>query len=189
MERSYPTGNQEVIMVSLLDWVLSMHLSLVRNFHSGNIGPQYYVVFDNWFETVTCNTTEAPPEWEVLVMHSWYQAQFDDDDLQQFELDSEWLTKEELAEQHEWIKSECDMVWEQWGKAKEATSIDWHPMQADLRKSGVPKMIPEGENTLTLGPLSPVIPTTVGTHSERETQCPSDMSPLINITCHVGVET
>jgi hypothetical protein len=58
------------------------NVALIRNLHLGSIGPQYHVVFDNWFEMVTCNTTEAPPEWEVLVMHSQYQAQFDDDDLQ-----------------------------------------------------------------------------------------------------------
>ena len=164
------------------------NVALVRNLHSGSIGPQYHVVFDNWFETVTCDETETPPEWEVLVTHSRYQAEFDEDDLQRFELDSEWLTKEELAEQRERIKRERDVVWEQRGKPERETSTEPHPTRTDSRRTEVPETIPERETTPTPEPPSPVIPTTPGTQSEREFPTPSDMSPLIDVTRRVGVE-
>ena len=74
------------------------NVALVRNLHTGSIGPQYHVVYDNWFETVHVDGSEPPPEWEVLVTNSRYHADFEEDDLGLTlpHLDDEWLTKEEI---------------------------------------------------------------------------------------------
>ena len=82
------------------------NVALVRNIKTGHIGPQYHVVHDNWFETVHVDDDAEPPEWEVLVMHSRFQANFDEDDLDKLSLDDEWLTKDEIVESRERILRE-----------------------------------------------------------------------------------
>jgi sRNA-binding protein len=56
------------------------------------------VVFDNWFETVHHDGADPPQEWEILVTHSRFQADLDEDDWNQVELSDDWLDKDELAE-------------------------------------------------------------------------------------------
>ena len=75
------------------------NVPLVRNLDTGSIGPQFHVVYDNWFETVAVNEeTEAPPEWDVIITHSRFEADLDPEDKQRLQLEDEWLTKEELIE-------------------------------------------------------------------------------------------
>ena len=54
-----------------------------------------------WFETVELdNEEETPPQWDVIVMSSTFMANLDPEDLDGYELDDEWLSKEELFETH-----------------------------------------------------------------------------------------
>ena len=75
------------------------NVPLVRNITTGSIGPQYHVVYDNWFETIAVDEEkEEPPEWDVIITHSRFEADLDPEDRQQLQLEDEWLTKEELIE-------------------------------------------------------------------------------------------
>ena len=57
---------------------------LVLDLDSGNISPQFHVVFDDWFATVTSSPEELPdfnsPEWSRLFGDSIYQYVADEDD-------------------------------------------------------------------------------------------------------------
>ena len=57
---------------------------LVLSLDTGAITPQFHVVFDDWFATVTSDPTSLPhlgtPEWENLFGESTYQYFQDDDD-------------------------------------------------------------------------------------------------------------
>ena len=44
-------------------------IGLIRNLKTGSISPQFHVVYDNWFETVTSGDVE-PSEWKDLVITS-----------------------------------------------------------------------------------------------------------------------
>ena len=71
----------------------------VRNLQTGRASPQFHVTFDNWFETVELdNEEETPPQWDVIVTSSTFMANLDPEDLDGYELDDEWLSKEELLE-------------------------------------------------------------------------------------------
>jgi len=85
------------------------HLStvhLVRNLSTGSIGPQYHLVFDNWFETIHVTGDEPPPQWEFLLDHSRYLAPIDDDDWTKVELADDWLTASELIEKRACLQRE-----------------------------------------------------------------------------------
>ncbi len=43
------------------------------------VSPQFHVVFDDWFETVTADADRTPPEWEELVNHSRFLNVLDND--------------------------------------------------------------------------------------------------------------
>ena len=82
-------------------------VALVRNLNTGSIGPQFHVVYDNWFETVHAEESEEPPpEWEILVNHSRFCAEFDEDDIDKLHLDDEWLTPSEIIVVREQIHRE-----------------------------------------------------------------------------------
>ena len=84
------------------------NVALVRNLTTGSIGPQFHVVFDNWFETVHADeeSGEPPPEWEILVNHSRFRADFEEDDINKLHLDDEWLTPSEIIAVREQIRRE-----------------------------------------------------------------------------------
>ena len=80
--------------------VSSMHAStvgLVRNIHTGNISPQYHVVYNDLFETVQAESGEPPAIWEDLVVFNKHQSDFDNPDFEP-ELADEWLSAEERQE-------------------------------------------------------------------------------------------
>ena len=56
---------------------------LVLNLETGAITPQFHVVFDDWFATVTSDPDKLPdfgsPEWDKVFGDSTYQYIFDDD--------------------------------------------------------------------------------------------------------------
>jgi hypothetical protein len=68
----------------------SSTVGLIRNLTTGYVSPQFHVVFDDWFETVTAAADRTPPEWEELVNYSRFQNVLDaevDPPL----LDDDWL--------------------------------------------------------------------------------------------------
>ena len=71
-------------------------VELVHNLHTGNISPQFHVVYDDFFETVYATPEQEPPEWHELVIFQSHRLEMDDDTYVP-QLDNEWLTKEELT--------------------------------------------------------------------------------------------
>ena len=79
--------------------VHASNVALVRNLATGYISPQFHVIFDNWFETIAVQEdSEVPPEWDVIVTRGRFQANIDPEDLDNYELADEWLSKEELTQ-------------------------------------------------------------------------------------------
>ena len=78
---------------------------LILNLTTGHISPQFHVVFDDWFTTVS--TDEKAPEdddiedtiWSELFNDQRFQVHFDDDDP--MDLDDEWLSEMERLEKHQ----------------------------------------------------------------------------------------
>ena len=82
------------------------NVALVRNLNTGFISPQYHIVLDNWFKTVHVeeNENEIDPEWDLKFTRNinfdgqHHEIPLDDEDRESFELDDDWLTKEERLE-------------------------------------------------------------------------------------------
>jgi hypothetical protein len=76
-------------------------IGVIRNLRTQSLSPQFHVVYDNWFETVTSSSdTVEPPGWKDLVVKSRSRVTFDDD-LPTPKLAEEWLSPEELAVQQQ----------------------------------------------------------------------------------------
>ncbi|KAL7578662.1 hypothetical protein ACA910_009804 [Epithemia clementina (nom. ined.)] len=66
------------------------NVPLVLNFQTGAITPQFHVVFDDWFATVTASVDDLPdfqsPEWALMFGDSTflYPEDVDDNDLSEF---------------------------------------------------------------------------------------------------------
>ena len=75
-------------------------VGLVRNLQTGNISPQFYVVYDDYFKTVHATAEEEPPSWKELVTFQSFCSEYDDEDYVP-ELGEEWLTQEEKAARQE----------------------------------------------------------------------------------------
>ena len=77
---------------------------LVLNLSTGHVSPQFQVVFDDWFTTVTTEDKDEDdsiesPEWANLLLNQRIQVHFDAaDDVM---LDDQWLTQIERLERHE----------------------------------------------------------------------------------------
>ena len=73
----------------------STQVGLVLNLLTGSISPQFHVVFDDMFSTVTSSTSADPEVWIRLVTsrNSRIQVMLDQEDDP--ELDDEWLTADE----------------------------------------------------------------------------------------------
>ena len=72
----------------------STTVGLIRNLQTGTITPQFHLVFDDFFETIFADDTEAAEEWDNLLVFSRFQSDFDDPDHVP-QLDDEWLSPEE----------------------------------------------------------------------------------------------
>lgn len=77
-----PRSNRSVYM-----GVSTSHASsvpLVLNVNTGSITPQYHIVFDDWFATVSSTTSDSPnfssDEWNKMFGESRYQYVLDDED-------------------------------------------------------------------------------------------------------------
>ena len=74
-------------------------VAVVRNLMTGNLSPQFHVVFDPWFETVSEQGDDiTPATWDVLVTNYRHENEFDSEDLPDRHLHDDWLSKEELLE-------------------------------------------------------------------------------------------
>ena len=73
----------------------STQVVLVLNLLTSSISPQFHVVFDDMFSTVTSSTAVDPEVWIRLVTsrNSIIQVMLDQEDDP--ELDDEWLTADE----------------------------------------------------------------------------------------------
>ena len=76
----------------------------VLNLTTGHVSPQFHVVFDDWFTTVTTESQDEEdsvesPEWANLLLNQRMQVHFDAAD--DVELDDQWLTEMERLERHE----------------------------------------------------------------------------------------
>ena len=73
----------------------SSTVGLVRNLWTGNISPQFHLIYNNWFETVHALATEEPKVWQELIKFSRFVNDLDNDQYAP-ELSKEWLNKEEV---------------------------------------------------------------------------------------------
>lgn len=78
---------------------------MVWNLTTGFISPQFHVIFDNWFETVSLNPDKTvDPDWDLKFTQNFnfdgdhHKIPIDDKDCESFELDDNWLTPEEILE-------------------------------------------------------------------------------------------
>ena len=55
-------------------------LCLVRNIQTGNISPQFHLVFDDYFETVHVGYDQEPPVWSELITFQYVESVYDDED-------------------------------------------------------------------------------------------------------------
>ena len=73
---------------------------MIRNLRTGYISPQFHVVYDDWFETVTSSEAEEPPEWEQMLIYQRYQTEFEPG-VDPPPLSPDWLTPEELHQRRQ----------------------------------------------------------------------------------------
>ena len=74
--------------------VSPMHAStvgLVLNQRTGNISPQFHLVFDDFFQTVHSDDNVEPDVWKQLVTNKKFQSAYDQDDPPP--LSNEWKTR------------------------------------------------------------------------------------------------
>ena len=74
------------------------------NLTTGTISPQFHVVIDDWFTSVSSDAkeTDEPLDdkvWTELLMDHRVDIYFDENS--QLELDEEWLTESERVDRHE----------------------------------------------------------------------------------------
>ncbi len=72
-------------------------VGLVRNLVTGNVSPQFHLVYDDWFETVHSTEQSEPDIWPELVQKSVFSNDFDDGQYMP-ELDKQWMDDEELKQ-------------------------------------------------------------------------------------------
>jgi hypothetical protein len=70
-------------------------VGLVRNLRTGNISPQFHVVYDEFFETVHATQEQEPDVWPQLIAFQRYKSEYDDEDYVP-ELTDEWCSEEEV---------------------------------------------------------------------------------------------
>lgn len=51
---------------------------LARNLVTGSITPQFHMVYDDNFETVTADANAQPPQWGDLIKTSRFRSSIDD---------------------------------------------------------------------------------------------------------------
>ena len=80
----------------------SSTIGLIRNLRTGNISPQFHVLYDDYFETVFSSPEQEPDSWEkIVVFQSFRSSLEEDDEFLNYDLDPEWLTDTELTERNQ----------------------------------------------------------------------------------------
>jgi hypothetical protein len=132
-------------------------IGLIRNLRTGNISPQFHVVYDDFFETVHVSDFEEPTEWPELIIFQTYCSDFDEDGYIP-ELDDEWVDEETLGQQRHQRKV-C-----QHGE-EPAVQSERVPLGETLPPEGDP--LPRETATVTPRlPASPLAPDTVAGRME-----------------------
>ena len=72
-------------------------MALVKNFRTGNISPQFHVVYDDYFETVSSTAEEEPQVWEELLVFNSFRSEYDREEFVP-PLADEWLSDKEIQE-------------------------------------------------------------------------------------------
>ena len=77
----------------------SSTVGLIRNLRTGNISPQFHVVYDDYFETVLSTPEKEPENWEEIVVFQSFRLSLEEDnEFFNYELDPERLSEAELEE-------------------------------------------------------------------------------------------
>lgn len=79
------------------------NVPLILNLTTGHVSPQFHVIFDDWFTTVSTEDKNADEDiedkvWSQLFNDHRFLAHFDDEDP--IDLDDEWLTELERIDKH-----------------------------------------------------------------------------------------
>ena len=75
---------------------------LVRNLRTGNISPQFHVVYDEYFKTVHASSEKEPEVWPELITFQSFRTDIEEDDENyNYELEEQWLSSEELEQKRE----------------------------------------------------------------------------------------
>ena len=80
--------------------VSSLHAStvgLVKNFRTGNLSPQFHVVYDDFFETVVSTPEEEPAIWQELLVFNRFQSDYDPEEYTPG-LTDDWLGPDEVRD-------------------------------------------------------------------------------------------
>jgi hypothetical protein len=75
-------------------------VGLVRNLQTGNMSPQFHLVFDDYFETVHSDEGEEPAIWSELITFQAFRSDYDDEDYVP-ELSDEWLNPDALRDRQQ----------------------------------------------------------------------------------------
>ena len=78
----------------------SSTVGLICNLQTGNISPQFHLIYDDWFETVHATAAQEPEVWQELIKFSRFANDFDDEQYVP-ELSKEWLNKEEVEQRQQ----------------------------------------------------------------------------------------
>ena len=73
----------------------SITVVLVSNLQTGNIIPQFHLVFDQYFETVNPEEYLKTPFWSELITFNYFNSAYDDEEYGP-KLSDEWLYPEAL---------------------------------------------------------------------------------------------
>ena len=75
-------------------------VGLIQNLRTHNISPQFYVVYDDAFDTVHSGDDIPPDSWLDLLIFNRFESDYDESDFVP-ELSSEWLTPIEAKQKRE----------------------------------------------------------------------------------------
>ena len=139
---------------------------LILNLTTGNVSPQFHVVFDDWFTTVDSSELSLDDgleskDWTELFANSRFLMYFDENDST--ELDDEWLTEIERIEKHK--------------RATARVNSRMPNVQRDTATSDVP---PKIEKPVDEPPVQPdaTVPDVVPTLQPTETKPVDQREPV-----------
>jgi len=130
---------------------------LVLNLTTGSVSPQFHVVFDDWFTTVssTGEREEGDPidgeAWTNLLLNDRIQVGFDEEDP--LAVDDEWLTELERIERHEKAATRVQRNWRSTTEQGTLPETETSGANNESSNQPMPGMLNQREN-----PLSAAVP-------------------------------